>query len=134
MVFSNVHDTFKKLRVPQAALDRSHSLRFEQASAPLQKTHHLFLFRLLTLRILRDQQLIDNSNKHITAKGNPQTQRKKDAPVSKRKQAKGMATIVKLYEGILASYEALRELGLVEADLEVSAQIETRIEWAKTQR
>lgn len=80
---------------------------------------------------MRDFELLARTLKKSESKGNPQTRTPK---VSVRKQAKAIAAAIKLLEGILVNFEQLRELGLVEADMELAAQIETRIEWAKTQK
>ena len=128
------------------ALQRAPSDRFEAASVPLKHIHDFVVFRLLRTRIDRDTSLIAQSLKKTRSKGNPQTSKNpllqkkhKSAsldskPSDKRRAGKAYAVVIRLYDGILQSYEQLRELPLVESDQELSGQVETRILYVRALR
>lgn len=91
-------------------------------------------YRLLTIRIARDTLILTRSLD--PQRGNPQEHhsKPKSAHQLERRQARTLATAVKLYEGLMSSFEALRELDLVESDLDLAQEIEARLEATQARR
>lgn len=91
-------------------------------------------YRLLTLRIARDTLIISRSLDANRANRQPNHQKPKSAHQLERKQARTLATAVKLYEALISSFEALRELDVVEADADLAQEIEARLEVTQARR
>lgn len=102
------------------ALSRAHSTRFEAAAKPLNLVYSYIVFRLLSVRLQRDEALLKATlvklarreakfNGDVTTFG-PMSMR------VKRKRVKLYPVLIKLLEGMIQSLERIRSLTVVEDD------------------
>jgi signal recognition particle subunit SRP68 len=119
----------------QIALSRSHSARFQAATAPLKLAHSYLSFQLLSIRIQRDDALARDTFHRIDVR---ERDRPNSRPISQarkaRRRSKAYAIIVKLYDGILQSLEQIRDLVIVEEDADLSQTVDACLSLIKARR
>lgn len=122
------------------ALSRSQSSRFEASSAPLRSAHSYIAYRLLSVRIERDSALVRETLEKLgrrEAKINDQDKRPTVKDVEQklgRKRARVYPSSVKLLDGIILSLEQMRELTLVESDVDLSSEVDAKISFVSARR
>lgn len=102
------------------ALARAHSARFEAAAKPLSLVHSYILFHLLSIRLQRDETLLQATLVRLTRREDKfHDEASAFGSVSmrvKRRRMKLYPVLVKLLDGMSQSLERMRSLLVVEED------------------
>ncbi|GAA6005102.1 uncharacterized protein JCM10292_005567 [Rhodotorula paludigena] len=131
----------------QIALAKGNTARFEATSRPLSLFHSYIQYHLLSVRTKRDLHLIASSLSKLASREHKlrateaayvsQTQSRDPAVLEgklRRLRAKAYPGIVKVYDTVLLSLEAMRDLEAVEQDDELATRIEARIALVRAHR
>ncbi|GAA5899553.1 hypothetical protein JCM5296_006943 [Sporobolomyces johnsonii] len=129
------------------ALARGHSARFEASSRPLTLFHSYVQYHLLAIRTKRDLLLIASTSSKLASREAKILQTEKtyvartetrDPAVAEGKiqklRTKAYPGLVKVYDTVLLSLEAMRDMEVVEQDDELATTVEARIEFIRAQR
>lgn len=102
------------------ALARAHSERFEAAAKPLNLIHSYILFHLLSVRLQRDEALLQATLVRLARREAKFTDELSTfGPASmrvKRRRMKLYPVLIKLLDGMTQSFERMRSLTVVEED------------------
>ncbi|GAA6013571.1 hypothetical protein JCM10207_004778 [Rhodosporidiobolus poonsookiae] len=129
------------------AASKAPSLRSETSTRPLTLFHAYITYHLLSLRTKRDLLLIASARSKLSARESKldqaeaayvaRTQRRdpavKEGKVS-RLRRKAYPGLVKVFDGVLLSLEAMRDLEVVEEDDELATAVEARIAYVRAER
>ncbi|GAA5953866.1 hypothetical protein JCM21900_005495 [Sporobolomyces salmonicolor] len=129
------------------ALARGHSARCEASSRPLTLFHSYVQYHLLAIRTKRDLLLIASTSFKLASRESKILQTEKtyvartetrDPAIVKGKiqklRTKAYPGLVKVYDTVLLSLEAMRDMEIVEQDDELATTVEARIEFIRAQR
>lgn len=116
-------------------------------SAPLELVHAYLEYQLLSVRVKRDLLLVDTTTAKLAGKESAilaaesaylEAHGAVDRTCAQQKvekqRARAYPGLVKLWEGVIASLEGIREIEQVEEDGDLSSEVEARVALAKAHR
>lgn len=134
-------------RYPQIARSKGNTARFEASSRPLTLFHTYVQYHLLSIRIKRDLLVVSSASsklaareakiRHVEQTYIARTETRNPAVADgkiRRLRAKAYPGLVKVFDTILLSLEAMRDMEVVEQDDELASTVEARIAFVRAQR
>ncbi|BGO93770.1 hypothetical protein NBRC10512_004559 [Rhodotorula toruloides] len=129
------------------ARSKGNTARFEASSRPLTLFHTYVQYHLLSIRIKRDLLVVSSASsklaareakiRHVEQTYVARTETRNPAVADgkiRRLRAKAYPGLVKVFDTILLSLEAMRDKEVVEQDDELASTVEARIAFVRAQR
>ncbi|BGP02174.1 signal recognition particle subunit SRP68 [Rhodotorula toruloides] len=129
------------------ARSKGNTARFEASSRPLTLFHTYVQYHLLSIRIKRDLLVVSSASsklaareakiRHVEQTYIARTETRNPAVAdgkTRRLLAKTYPGLVKVFDTILLSLEAMRDMEVVEQDDELASTVESRIAFVRAQR